>query len=225
MRYLLPLLTLTVAAHAQTDPSAKETVAKVQKFYDSTKDLHAKFEQTLESAMGGNAKKASGDVWLKKPGKMRWDYAKPEKKEMVADGQHLWVYEEEDAQVFKQCMSSSTLPAQVSFLVGSGKLDQEFDATVVHPKDVGAAGDVVLKMVPKTASGAYKYLYFVTDGKTGAVKETVIFDQQGGSNRLAFSAVEQNKGVGDGKFNFTPPTGVKVITPPGSAQRCPPPSP
>jgi len=225
MRLLLPLLMLAGTAHAQSDPPAKEVVAKVQKFYDATKDLHAKFEQTLASVMGGSAKKASGDVWLKRPGKMRWDYTKPEKKEMVADGSHLWVYEEEDAQVFKQCMNSSTLPAQVSFLLGSGKLADEFDASVVHPKDAGAAGDVVLKMVPKTASGAYRYLYFVTDGKSGAVKETVIFDQQGGSNKLSFSGVEQNKGVADGKFSFTPPAGVKVITPPGSAQRCPPPSP
>jgi outer membrane lipoprotein carrier protein len=225
MRHVLPLILLVATAHAEADPAAKDVVARVQKFYDTTKDLHAKFDQTLASAMGGNAKKASGDVWLKKPGKMRWDYAKPEKKAMVADGSHLWVYEEEDAQVFKQCMSSSTLPAQVSFLVGSGKLADEFDATVVHPKDVGGAGDVVLKMIPKTASGSYRYLLFVTDGKTGAVKETVIYDQQGGSNRLSFSAVEQNKSVADEKFHFTPPAGVKVITPPGSAQRCPPPSP
>jgi chaperone LolA len=224
MRSLVVLMALTATVQAQ-EPAAKDVVARVQKFYDATKDLHAKFEQTLASAMGGNAKKANGDVWLKKPGKMRWDYAKPEKKEMVADGSHLWVYEEEDAQVFKQCMSSSTLPAQVSFLVGSGKLADEFEASVVHPKDVGGAGDIVLKMVPKTASSAYRYLYFVTDGKTGAVKETVIFDQQGGSNRLAFSAVEQNKGIADTKFTFTPPAGVKVITPPGSTQRCPPPSP
>jgi outer membrane lipoprotein carrier protein len=211
-------------AFAETEPAANEVVAKVQKFYDATKDLHARFEQTLESAIGKTTH-ASGDVWLKKPGKMRWDYAKPEKKEMVADGKHLWVYEEEDAQAFKQPMSSSTLPAQVSFLVGQGKLAETFDASVVHPKEVGGAGEVVLKMVPKTASGAYRYLYFVVDPKSGQVKATVIFDQQGGSNKLSFSDVEQNKGVPDGKFSFTPPPGTKVITPPQGAAQSPPPSP
>src|SRR5262249_21907674 len=150
-----------------------------------TKDLHAQFEQTLESGIGRTTH-ASGEVWLKRPGKMRWDYAKPEKKEMVADGSRLWVYEAEDAQVFKQCMSSSTLPAQVSFLLGSGKLADEFEASVAKPKDVGGPNDVVLKMVPKVASSAYRYLYFVVDPKSGQVTQTVIFDQQGGSNKLAF---------------------------------------
>jgi outer membrane lipoprotein carrier protein len=221
MRYLLPILTVvaTATASAQQPPAAKDVVAKIQKYYDATKDLHARFEQTLESAIGRTTH-ASGDVYLKKPGKMRWDYAKPEKKEMVADGKCLWVYEEEDAQVFKQSMSASTLPTQVSFLVGAGKLADEFDATVEKPKGVGGPNDIVLKMVPKTASSAYRYLYFVVDPKTGAVLQTVIFDQQGGTNKLSFSNVEQNTNPPDAKFSFTPPAGVKVITPPGAGAQC-----
>jgi outer membrane lipoprotein carrier protein len=194
-------------AQAQTDP--KPVVERIQKYYDATKDLHAKFEQTLESGMG-RAKKASGDVWLKKPGRMRWDYVKPEKKLMVADGKTLWVYEQEDAQAIKQDMSSSTLPAQVSFLVGQGKLQDEFDATVV--KSEGET--ITLKLVPKSGTTQYRYLEFIVDAKSGMVKETVIYDQQGGTNRLSFSNIEQNKGVPDGKFTFTPPAGTKILNPP-----------
>lgn len=188
---------------------AKPIVERIQKYYDSTRDLHAKFEQTLESGMG-RAKKASGDVWLKKPGRMRWDYQKPEKKLMVADGTTLWVYEQEDAQAIKQDMKSSTLPAQVSFLVGQGKLQDEFDSTV--EKSEGES--ITLKLVPKSGTAAYRYLEFIVDAKTGMVKETVIYDQQGGTNRLSFSNVEQNRGVADGKFNFTPPPGTKILNPP-----------
>jgi outer membrane lipoprotein carrier protein len=220
MRILLPLLTLlaapavTRAQPTATDPPAKDVVAKIQKFYDATKDLHAKFEQSLESGIGGKPKVASGEVWIKKPGKMRWDYSKPEKKLMVSDGTTLWVYEAEDEQAFKQSMRSSTLPAQVSFLVGEGKLSDEFDASVVHPAGIGGAGEQVVKMVPKAATTAYRYLLFVVDAKTGQVKQTVIYDQQGGTNKLTFSAVEQNRGVADDKFKFTPPAGTKILAPP-----------
>ena len=41
-------------------------------------------------------------MWLKKPGRMRWDYEKPEKKLMVSDGSTLWVYEPEDEQAATQ---------------------------------------------------------------------------------------------------------------------------
>jgi outer membrane lipoprotein carrier protein len=212
MRLLLIYLALfRTPAPAAADPPAGEVLTKVQKYYDATKDLHAKFDQVLESGVG-TAKKASGDVWLKKPGRMRWDYVKPEKKLMVADGQTLWVYEPEDEQAFKQDLRSSTLPAQVSFLVGQGRLSDEFDATVVHPAGVGEPSEVVLKLVPKTASAAYRYILFVVDPKTGQVRQTVIYDQQGGTNRLTFSAVEQNRGVDDAKFKFTPPAGTKILS-------------
>ena len=43
---------------------------------------------------------------------------------------------------------------------------------------------------------------FVVDGKSGQVKRTVIYDQQGGTNKLSFLDVQQNKGVDDGKFKL-----------------------
>jgi outer membrane lipoprotein carrier protein len=213
--WFFSLIAVAWFAQAQiADPSAPSVVAKIQKYYDQTKDLHAKFEQTLESGAGGRAKKASGEVWLKKPGKMRWDYTKPEKKLMVADGTTLWVYEAEDGQALKQDMRASTLPAQVSFLVGQGKLSDEFDASITTVEGLGQPGDTLVKLVPKSGTTAYRYLVFVVDAKSGMVKETMIYDQQGGTNRLAFTTVEQNKGVADGKFSFSPPPGTKIISPP-----------
>jgi outer membrane lipoprotein carrier protein len=207
------LLTALGIADAQqaTPADAGALVTKIQKFYDSTKDLHAKFDQVLESGIGGK-KKASGDVWLKKPGKMRWDYAKPEKKLMLSDGTTLWVYEPEDEQAFKQELRSSTLPLSVTFLFGQGKLSDEFAITVVPANGLGQPGDTVLKLIPKTATTAYRYLLFVVDSKTGLVRETVIYDQQGGTNHLTFSNVETNKGVDDAKFRFSPPAGTKILS-------------
>src|SRR4051794_35442159 len=104
---VLGIAWLALGGVARAAPDPQVLLAKVQKFYDATRDLHAHFEQTLTSAIG-SPKKASGEVWLKKPGRMRWDYSKPEKKLMVADGQILWVYEPEDAQAFKQDLRSSS---------------------------------------------------------------------------------------------------------------------
>jgi outer membrane lipoprotein carrier protein len=219
----LLLVTLAMAANTQAASPAPSTrtetpateavgplVAKIQKFYDSSRDLHAHFDQVLQTGIGGK-KKASGDVWLKKPGKMRWDYAKPEKKLMLSDGQTLWVYEPEDEQAFKQDLRSSTLPLSVSFLLGQGRLGDEFVISAVSPEGVGQPGDSVLKLVPKQATAAYRYLLFVVDPKSGLVKETIIFEENGGTNHLTFSAVETNRGADDGKFKFTPPAGTKIL--------------
>jgi outer membrane lipoprotein carrier protein len=206
--------TLAMVAQAQEKkPEAAATVvARVQKYYDATKDLRAKFEQQLDSPSRAPSK-ASGDVWLKKPGKMRWDYAKPEKQLIVSDGTTLWFYDPDDEQAYKQDLRGNTLPAQVSFLLGEGKLDKEFDASLTRVEGL-TADEIALKMVPKVGTTAYRYLVFVVDDKTGQVRRTIIYGQDGSTNRISFLEAQQNKGVDDGKFKFSPPSGTKVIKPP-----------
>ncbi|MCU1278647.1 MAG: hypothetical protein JWM53_2193, partial [bacterium] len=179
MRTILIVAALAAVVHAQEKrpESAATVVARVQKYYDATKDLRARFEQQLESASRAPSK-ASGEVWLKKPGKMRWDYARPEKKLMVSDGATLWVYVPEDEQAYKQDLKGNALPAQVSFLLGEARLDKEFDASLTKLDGI-AADELALKMVPKVGTTAYRYIVFVVDGKSGQVKQTVIYGQDG----------------------------------------------
>ncbi len=213
---MLALATSLAAPGATAAPvgDPKALTASVQKYYDGARDLHAHFDQVLTTTMG-TKKRASGDLWLKKPGRMRWDYAKPEKKLMVADGQTLWVYEPEDEQAFKQDLRSTSLPDSVAFLLGEGKLKDEFDVTMEEkpPADLAQPGETVLRLVPKHATGAYKALLFVVDPKTGSVNGTVVYDQQGGESRLRFSQIEANRGVDEGKFKFTPPAGTRIMKP------------
>ena len=214
MRTLLIVAALAAVAQAQEKKpeSAATVVARVQKYYDATRDLRAKFEQQLDSPSRAPSK-ASGELWLKKPGKMRWDYAKPEKKLMVSDGSTLWVYQPDDEQAYKQDLRGNALPAQVSFLLGEGKLDKEFDASLTKIDGVGP-DELALKMVPKVGTTAYRYLVFVVDAKSGQVKQTIIYGQDGSTNKLSFVDVQQNKGVDDGKFKFAPPSGTHILKPP-----------
>jgi outer membrane lipoprotein carrier protein len=200
-------------APATADP-AHEAAARMQKFYESTRDLHARFEQEQVSVVAGT-KKASGEVWLKKPGRMRWEYDKPEKKLMVADGKTLWVYEPEDEQAFKHDLKSSSLPSSVTFLFGEGRLESEFDISMGEPDAAHplAAGDVLLKLVPRKPTAQYHHLDFVVDGKTHMVKETVVHDQQGGQSRMRFLDVKTNQGAADAKFTFSPPPGTRILKP------------
>ncbi len=202
----------TVAA-APARPPAAEVIGQLQKEYERTAVIKAKFTQTLTGPTG--KRQAAGSVVLKKPGKMRWDYEKPEKKLFVADGTNLWVYEPEDEQAFKQSLSSSQLPTQVSFLFGRGKLLDDFDVSYLDGQPYGEPSDFVLKLVPKVATAQYRHLVFVVSPTTHLVKETLLFDQQGGTNHIVFSALEQNPktGADDSRFAFTPPANTKIITP------------
>jgi outer membrane lipoprotein carrier protein len=199
-------------AKPATDAGVAALVARMQKFYENTRDLHARFEQVVETGTG-RKRMATGDVWLKKPGRMRWDYQKPDKKLMVADGETLWIYEPDDQQAFRQSMTASSLPSSVSFLFGKGRLTEEFEITRENQPGIGVAGEVVLKLVPRQATAQYRYLLFLVDDKTAMVTGTVVYDQQGGQSRISFHDVEVNRGVPDNKFQFKPPAGTRILQP------------
>ena len=186
-------------------------VGDVQKRYDGAADFRARFSQTLTSAALGRKTISSGEVAFKKPGRMRWDYEKPEKSSYVTDGGVLWLYEPEDKQAFKQKLETSQLPAALSFLTGKGKLATEFDITFAPKTPYGGAGDHVLSLSPKTPQAQVKTILFVVDPRTFDVRESVITDGQGNVNDLVFADIRVNTRVPDALFKFTPPAGTRVI--------------
>lgn len=189
----------------------KAVVAEVQKRYDGASDFRARFSQTLTSAAMGRKTSSSGEVAFKKPGRMRWDYEKPDKSTYVTDGGVLWLYEPDDRQAFKQELKTSQLPAALAFLTGKGKLATEFEIAFADKPGHGAAGDYVLSLSPKVAEPQVKVILFVVDPKTFDVRESVISDGQGNVNDIVFADIRVNTKIPESQFKFTPPAGVRVI--------------
>ena len=202
----------TPASTAPARLSIKEVVERVQRRYDGARDFRARFNQTLTNAAFARKTSSTGEVLLKKPGRMRWNYAQPEPKMYLADGATLWLYEPEDKQAFKQDLKSSQLPSALAFLAGQGKLAAEFDITLAPPKTpYGTARDYVLALSPKEPQAQVKTILFVVEPGTFDVRESVITDQQGNVNDLLFSDIRTNTGVPDATFKWTPPAGVRLI--------------
>ena len=70
-------LALDVGAEEPAPLDARAIVTLVQTFYDQTQTLQATFQQTRYTRLYDRYDRASGTVVFKKPGKMRWDYEKP----------------------------------------------------------------------------------------------------------------------------------------------------
>src|SRR4051812_24631870 len=189
----------------------KGVTQEVQKRYDGAADFRARFSQTLTSAAMGRKTSSSGEVTFKKPGRMRWDYQKPDQNTYVTDGNVLWLYEPDDKQAFKQELKTSQLPAALAFLTGKGKLSAEFDIAFAEKAAHGSPGDYVLALSPKTAQPQVKTILFVVDPHTFDVRESVITDAQGNVNDLVFADIRVNTKIPDAQFKFTPPAGTRVI--------------
>ena len=208
-----PVRPTASAAGGPVDPTVAGVVAKVQSRYDGARDFTASFEQSLTNAATQRASRSAGKVTFKKGGKMRWDYASPEPRMVLADGSRLWLWEPEDRQAFRQELASSQLPAALAFLTGQGKLTDEFRVSPLAGSPYGKPGQQVLSLEPKKPSAQVQRLVFVVDPASGFVQETVVFDAQGNANDLVFKDIKVNAGVADSFFAWTPPAGTRVIDP------------
>jgi outer membrane lipoprotein carrier protein len=211
---LLPL-SLLLAAEAGAAPGPRleltAVVDHVQKRYDAATDFRARFNQTLTNTAFKRRAPSTGEVLLKKPGRMRWNYQTPDPKMYLSDGDMLWLYEPEDKQAFKQDLKSSQLPAALAFLTGKGKLSEQFEITFAKDPRVGGPGDYVLALSPRQAGPQVKAILFVVDPETFFVRETLITDGQGNTNDLLFSDIKINSRLPDATFHWTPPADVRVI--------------
>jgi outer membrane lipoprotein carrier protein len=200
-----------VATPASAALDLQTVLERMQKRYDQAKDFHARFSQNYSRAMVGRATLSTGTITFKKPGRMRWDYDKPEPRMFLSNGQVLWLYEPSEKQAFKQDLKTSQLPAALAFLMGKGKITDEFDVTFAKDAKHGRPGDFRLALAPKQPQSAYKSILFIVDPKEFLVRESVLVDSQGNTNHFTFDGLEVNGKVADSVFKWTPPAGVRVV--------------
>jgi outer membrane lipoprotein carrier protein len=186
-------------------------IDKMQKNYDQAKDFRAHFSQKYTNVAFNRTKVSSGEIAFKKGGRMRWDYDKPDPQMYVSDGKTLWLYEPNDKQAFRQSLKESQLPGSLAFLMGKGKLTDEFDISLAGEIAYGNKVDYRLSLKPKQPQGTYKAIYFIVDAKTFYVTESVLVNAQGDINDITFSDVKVNTKLPDTLFKWTKPADVRLI--------------
>jgi outer membrane lipoprotein carrier protein len=186
-------------------------VTRLQERYDSAADYRARFTQKYTYAATGRERTSTGEVLIKKPGRMRWNYEKPEPSLWLATGTIFVMYEPEAKQAFKQDLKASQLPAAVAFLMGKGKLTDEFEVSVAKELPYGEPDDHRLSLKPKKAQSTYRSIYFVVDPRTYLVRQSVLINAQGDINAITFSDVKLNTKIPDDTFRWTPPPGTREI--------------
>jgi outer membrane lipoprotein carrier protein len=207
------------AAGGATADTARIALAAVQTFYEQTRDVSADFFQTYINKLYDRTDRSRGHVSFKKPGKMRWDYAKPNGKVIVASSGKLVVFEPGDepadkGQVVEQSFAQADLPQAMSFLLGTGKLVEDFDAKLLDAAHEGFANGQVLELRPKRPSPHFDRLLFYVETATavrGLVRRLVIVDASGNRNRFDFSAFKFNAGTPESTFEWRPPADARRV--------------
>lgn len=201
------LLFFSSAIFAQT--SVPKVAEEVDAHYNHLRTLQANFTEIYQGA--GVSREESGTLWLKRPGKMRWDYQKPREKLFISDGKTAWFYVPGEQQARRTPMKKlEDLRSPLAYLLGKTKLRKEFEALSLAPDaPPWHQGDVVLRGVPKFMEGVNQVLLEIAPG--GKIARLVVDGADGSTTEYRFEDQKENLEIADRQFQFTPPAGVQVI--------------
>jgi outer membrane lipoprotein carrier protein len=194
----------------QALPPASDVAGALQRKYDTIKDFSASFKQAYEGGVLRRKALESGTVYVKKPGKMRWDYTSPEKKLFISDGETIFLYFPAEKQVIKNAVpSQDQATSAVLFLMGKGNITRDFN---VKWADGNSDATYRLRLDPKTRQAEYDWLEITADRDTFRIVGLTAADAQGGKSSFTFSNFKENAGLADKIFQFTIPRGTEVIS-------------
>ncbi len=202
-------LLLLAAPLAALGADEGDAWARLQRWLAGTRDLEARFSQTLVSGALGPGPVESGRLYLERPGRMRWDYERPERKVALVIGERTRFYVAADRQLYEGTLDA-TEAALVELLSSGRSLDAQYEA---RPAEPSGAGQVALRLVPRTPSSLGELTVF-TRPPDHALRAVELQDGAGNTIRYEFEVVRRNHGLDPRRFDFRPPPGTEIVAQP-----------
>lgn len=197
------------------DATLSEVVEKIQSAYETTTDWKAEFHQVTQIQGFDTPITSRGRLYIKKPGKLRWDYLEPNRHQILVNQEKIWIYTPEQKQVivspFAQ-VSDSQLPLHL--LTGAGRLDRDFTVQWTDPAQPLSNGAPALTLIPKDPRTDLTRLLIEVDPVRYFITRLTLFETHGNQSRFQFSQIRNNTGLKDPFFVFTPPKGVVIVESP-----------
>lgn len=191
-----------MAVDAEDVPVAPD---QLRAFLAETVTFEAGFSQVLLEADSQHSQVSEGRFYLHRPQRFRWDYLSPAPQLVVADGEHLWLYDPDLEQVTVRQMDDSLSSTPAMLLSGDGTLEDSFRIGAAYHED--DLDWVELAPLSEAADFAALRVGF-EQGRLAALE---LMDALGQTTIIRFSDIKVNGPLDDALFRFSPPDGVDVI--------------
>ncbi len=196
---LIFLLLATGLAHA----GARQQMTA---FTTNLQGLSSTFEQTVYSPAGKVTDKSSGIVKMKAPRQFRWQTTKPYPQTIVADGNHIWIYDPDLEQVTVRNQSAEESNSPLMVLIDKTELERQFKVTEAA-KSSGLEWLLLMPKKPDDAPFEKARLGFSSKG----LARMELYDGLGQRTVIAFATWQRNPKFTVKEFSFTPPKGADVV--------------
>jgi len=206
---------------------AAELASRMEARYRSAKTLQATFlERYIEN--GGVLRTEAGTAYFRRPGKMRWEYERPEEDLFLVDGKTAWFYVPADHTVTRvPAKQSADLRTPLALLAGEMKISRicsrveladaekplrEGD-TVLRCKVRGEKQSAASADEPDTVlgGGGTDAVFFEVARDSGELVRLIVRQAGGIEVEFRFENWRFDPTLPDTMFRFEPPTGVAIV--------------
>jgi len=187
--------------------SALATLLKsVETRYNHSQSLRLNFAESYTGSRRPMQAEA-GVLYLRKPGRMRWEYTSPAGKLFLSDGKEVFLYTPDDRRAEKSKLKESDdMRAPLAFLLGKLDFNKEFQHFELRPE----GADTWIQAEPKSRNLAYTKVEFLAK-PTGEIRQVRITGQDDTRLSFVFSNEQLNLPVAPDLFIFRAPPGVQVV--------------
>ncbi|TFY98888.1 outer membrane lipoprotein chaperone LolA [Ramlibacter humi] len=184
----------------------------LENFVKTARSGKAEFTQVVTApprdGQAARSRTSGGTFEFNRPNRFRFDYLKPFKQSIVADGQTLWMYDADLNQVTarkQEAVLGSTPAAVIAAAPDLGALRRDFNLEAAPDKD----GLQWVQATPKAKEGQLNQVRIGFRGNDLATLE--ILDGFGQRSVMTFDKLQLNTAIPGETFQFKPPQGADVV--------------
>lgn len=201
-------LTGSSASGGESFPSLDEIIDRVESRYAVPGFSLLFFQQSTLKAMD-ITDSASGRIFIKRPGMMRWEYEKPERQIIVTDGRELWVYRPEDNQV---------IVGKAPYFFGEGRgAGFLSDMTLIRkaffilPGKKTRKDHYQVKLLPREKTMDIANIDLMISKETFDLVQVDTFNEFGDETRIFLSDFQVHPDLDVDLFRFSVPEGADIV--------------
>lgn len=195
------LVSLTVPGLALADNGAD----RLTRILEPLTTYVADFDQQILDGSGQRLQSASGEMWLARPGRFRWEVDAPYSQVVVSDGEQVTLYDPDLEQATIQPLDQRVTHTPALLLSGSAEALTENYTVASNQRGVTE----VFTLTPRSADTLFETLQLTFHSeRLGGLQMT---DSTGQQTAIEFDNVKQNGTIEDSRFSVELPDGTDVI--------------
>lgn len=181
------------------------TLQGIEDRYNHTQTLELGFTETYR--LQGRVRVEKGELFLRKPGRMRWQYTAPAGKLFVSDGKFIYSYTPQDHRAEKMKMKEADdLRAPLAFLLGKLHFADDFREFRAHPED----GGIYITAIPKSDKLPYSEVSFLA-APDNSIRRLEVKGQDNSVLEFVFDNEKKDPPIPDTAFRFEAPPGAEYV--------------